>query len=140
MILGLLGCAVHLRYEPVAFEVPPLQFDHATLARAVTLQLERGHLGPVERRMSTGTVPIGPAEVGLLQDTELYALIATAGRWSHGAEIDLLVPTERGDEPVTLWVDRDGSLLVAAGERPVSEPLPPSHVDERRLEQELKRR
>ncbi|MEZ4319871.1 MAG: hypothetical protein R3F61_20340 [Myxococcota bacterium] len=137
MILGLLGCAVHLRYEPVAFEVPPLQFDHATLATAVTHRLERGQLGPLERRMSTGTVPIGPDEVGLLTDIELYAVIASAGRWSRGAEIDLLVPTARGEEAVTVWVDREGGMVVAAGQTPVSEPLPPAHVDEGRLASEL---
>ncbi|MCB9676731.1 MAG: hypothetical protein H6737_16560 [Alphaproteobacteria bacterium] len=135
--LALLGCHAHLRYEPVAFEVPPLAFDHPMLVGAVRTHLDSGRIPSLARHSPEGPVPLGPDAVASLSDTELYAVFATSGRWSRGAELDLLVPTSRGPEAVSVWVDPGGRVEVAAGTVQPVEPLPPTHVDEARWEREI---
>lgn len=141
MILGLLallsGCATHLRYEPVAFELPPIPLDHAVLVHAVAQAQEKGRLGALQTRSGE---PIAPEA---LDAAELYVLIATAGRWSRGAELDMIV-REPGVEwidldgqTVTLWIDRDGAVTVDSGDTPIPWRIPPSHSDVGRWQREI---
>jgi len=130
VILLALACAPHLRYEPVAFEVPALHLDHAVLTSAVMKQLERGRIRSIERPSELGDSPVPGAQVASLSDAELYAVLAASGRWSRGAELDLLVPAADGPTPTTIWVDLEGGVRVASGTQPLQAPLPPAHVDE----------
>ncbi len=139
----LTGCSTHLRYEPVAFELPPIPLDHALLVHAVRNAQERGRIGTIRRRTSEGVTEIGPDRLEILEPAELYVLIATAGRWSRGAELDMMVRRPEVEwidldgDSVTLWVGRDGSVTVASGDTPIPWRIPPSHSDVGRWKAEI---